>query len=149
MKPCVCQERITQTGTTLIEVLVSILVVSIGLLGLAGLFANSLKSTNEGYLYSQVVTLTYDMADRIRANPSAISAYAGAPPANLAKDCSRAICTPTELAAYDLYTWKQQLDAALPSPTPTITVSGRTANIKVQWQTGGQQTNTFQLDMTL
>ncbi|WP_043108414.1 type IV pilus modification PilV family protein [endosymbiont of unidentified scaly snail isolate Monju] len=43
-----------QAGTTLIEVLVSILVVSIGLLGLAGLFANSLKSTNEGYMYSQV-----------------------------------------------------------------------------------------------
>ncbi len=148
MSPCIYQER-AQTGTTLIEVLVSILVVSIGLLGLAGLFANSLKSTNEGYLYSQVVALTYDMADRIRANPSAINSYAGTPPAKLAKDCIRKVCTPAELASYDLYTWKQQLEAVLPSPTPTITVKDSAASIKVQWQAGGQQTNTFQLDMTL
>jgi len=148
MNRCICRKR-TQAGTTLIEVLVSILVVSVGLLGLAGLFANSLKSTNEGYLYSQVVALTYDMADRIRANPSAITAYASTPPATLSKDCLRKVCTPAELASYDLYTWKQQLDAVLPSPTPTITVEGRAANIKMQWQAGGQQTNTFQLDMTL
>ena len=145
----VFQER-TQSGTTLIEVLVSILVVSIGLLGLAGLFANSLKSTNEGYLYSQVVALTYDIADRIRANPNALTAYANNPPAQLAKDCSQpdTICSSSELAAYDLFTWKQQLDTALPSPTPTITVNGTSAAIKVTWNVAGQS-NTFQLDMTL
>ena len=118
----------TQSGITLIEVLISILVVNIGLLGLAGLFINSLKSTNEGYLYSQVVALTYDMTDRIRANPSALNAYTNTPTTKLAKDCAQATCSPRELAAYDLFTWKQQLDIACllyTSPSPRDPTASR------------------------
>ncbi len=133
------RHRSAQAGTTMIEVLVSILVVSIGLLGLAGLFANSLKSTNEGYMYSQVVSLTYDIAERMRANPGALASYSGGVPAQLAKDCTQAICTPDEMAAYDLFTWKQQLDAALSNPVPAITVNGNTAVIELEWDVAGAE----------
>ena len=55
-------------GFSLIEVLVSVFVLSVGLLGLAGLQGFSLKHTNTAYYRGQAIQLTYDMADRIRAN---------------------------------------------------------------------------------
>jgi type IV pilus assembly protein PilY1 len=60
-----------QTGTILIEVLVSVVIVSIGLLGLAALQSTSLKLSYESYIRTQTTFLAYDMIDRIRANPEA------------------------------------------------------------------------------
>ena len=54
-------------GSTLLEVLVSIVVLSIGLLGLAGLQATSMKSNHSAYMRSQATLLAYDLADRMRA----------------------------------------------------------------------------------
>lgn len=58
-----------QAGFTMIEVLITVLVLSIGLLGLAALQATGLKESQMAYMRSQAVLLAYDMADRIRANP--------------------------------------------------------------------------------
>lgn len=57
-----------QAGFTMIEVLITVLVLSIGLLGLAALQATGLKESQMAYMRSQAVLLAYDMADRIRAN---------------------------------------------------------------------------------
>lgn len=56
-----------QTGFTLIEILVTVIVLSIGLLGLAGLQATSFKFNSTAYQRSQATSLAYDIADRIRA----------------------------------------------------------------------------------
>lgn len=63
-----------QHGFTLIEVLISILVLSVGLIGMAGLQNTSLKSSYSAYYRSQASWLAYDMADRMRANLSAAKA---------------------------------------------------------------------------
>ncbi|MCX7101946.1 MAG: type IV pilus modification protein PilV, partial [Methylobacter sp.] len=55
-------------GFTLIEVLIAMLVLAVGLLGLAGLQATSLKSNQSAYNRSQATQLAYDLADRMRAN---------------------------------------------------------------------------------
>lgn len=71
-----------QTGASLIEVLVSLLVLGIGLLGAAALQLNALKFTDSSTLSSQASFLAYDMMDRIRANPNAnyaLSALSAAP----------------------------------------------------------------------
>lgn len=60
-----------QSGVTLIEVLISLLVLGIGVLGAAALQLNALKYTDSASLNSQASFIAYDMMDRIRANPSA------------------------------------------------------------------------------
>ena len=58
----------TQSGFTLLEVMVAIVVLSLGLLGLAGLQAASLRNNQAAYYRGIATQQTYDMADRIRAN---------------------------------------------------------------------------------
>lgn len=65
------KSRRRQRGLTLIEVLVAILVVSVGLLGVAGLQATSLTANRVAYARTQATILAYDMADRMRVNREA------------------------------------------------------------------------------
>ena len=58
----------THSGFTLIEVLISMLILAVGLLGLAGLQATGLRNNLSAYNRSQATQLAYDMADRMRAN---------------------------------------------------------------------------------
>lgn len=60
-----------QRGFTLIEILVTVVVLAIGLLGLAGLQVKTLSFNRDAYLLSQVTNLEYDMLDRMRANRGA------------------------------------------------------------------------------
>ena len=64
-------------GFSMIEVLVTLLVLSIGLLGLAAMQVRSIKNTHSAYLRSQATYLAYDMLDRMRANMANINGYAG------------------------------------------------------------------------
>jgi type IV pilus assembly protein PilV len=59
----------SQVGMTLIEVLISVLILAIGLLGAAATQLNALKYTDSATLSSQASFIAYDMMDRIRANP--------------------------------------------------------------------------------
>lgn len=67
--------RQRNTGFTLLEALIALVVLSIGLLGIAALQGAGLRSNHSAYLASQAALLAYDMADRIRANPA--GNYAG------------------------------------------------------------------------
>ncbi|EGH44087.1 MULTISPECIES: type IV pilus modification protein PilV [Pseudomonas syringae group] len=62
------ETRYRQTGMTLIEVLVSVLILAIGLLGAAAIQLNALKYTDSSAMTSQASFIAYDMMDRIRAN---------------------------------------------------------------------------------
>ncbi|MES9875388.1 MAG: type IV pilus modification protein PilV [Candidatus Sedimenticola sp. PURPLELP] len=65
-----------QGGFTLIEVLVSVVILAIGLLGLAGMQAAGLKLNHDSFLRSKATLAAYDMADRIRANRDFKANYA-------------------------------------------------------------------------
>lgn len=65
----------SQAGVSLVESLVALLVLSIGLLGIAGLFVDNVKNSRTALLRTQAINLVTDMADRIRANSSAQAAY--------------------------------------------------------------------------
>lgn len=112
-----------QRGVSLIEVLVSVLIFSIGLVGLAGLLVMATRSNHAAYLRTQVTFLADGMADRMRANPMGV--WGGAynrtdyPAAASTAGCS-AGCTPTELATYDRNLWSSQLRTFLPNPTARI-----------------------------
>ncbi|MDY7561916.1 type IV pilus modification protein PilV [Pseudomonas sp. 10B1] len=75
-----------QAGTTLVEVLISVLVLAIGLLGAAAIQLNALKYTDSSTLSSQASFVAYDMMDRIRANPDvdySLAVSGAAPTANI------------------------------------------------------------------
>ena len=77
----------TAAGFSLIEVLVALVVLSVGLLGLAALQQNAVRFNHDAYLRSQATVLAYDIADRIRGNRQAAtdgpyySEFAATPPA--------------------------------------------------------------------
>ncbi|MEE4674181.1 type IV pilus modification protein PilV [Pseudomonas alliivorans] len=69
--------RHRQSGMTLIEVLVSVLILAIGLLGAAAIQLNALKYTDSAAMTSQASFIAYDMMDRIRANVDGNAASTG------------------------------------------------------------------------
>ena len=115
-----------QHGFTLVEVLVALVVLAVGMLGIAGLYVESLKAGRTSIYRTTAVTLAADMADRIRANPVAPASYAGVGPGSDAFACVNGVgpCTADELAQDDWFRWNQALQARLPQ--------GAAANIAVQ-----------------
>lgn len=103
-------------GFTLIEVLVAVFVLSIGLLGLAGLQATSLRNNHGGYLRSQANILAYDLIDRMRANRDVAIAnntylveFDEAPEDVTNCQNSGAACSPVQMAVFDINQWKCML----------------------------------------
>jgi type IV pilus assembly protein PilV len=103
-------------GFTMVEMLVALVVLSIGMLGIAGLFAVSLRSGSSAIQRMQAVNLASEMADRIRANRRAGIAYtAAAADTGTNNTCSGAaavVCTPAQLAANDIFFWKAGITSA-------------------------------------
>ena len=128
-----------QGGFSLIEVLVSLFVLSIGLLGLAALQVTGLKFNHQSYQRTQATLLGYGIIDRIRANPVGKdngdydNVSLGAPGAY--NDCTAVTCTPVEMAAYDIGVWKtvlgQQLGA---SGDAQISTAGQVRTISIRWK---------------
>ncbi len=109
-------------GFTLIEIMVSIVIVSMGLLAYAGLQMDGLKQTHAALFRSQAAISTHDMADRIRANlPGALAGgYRTQQASGLAMpDCSLG-CIPFDLGVRDLKLWEDLLAQYLPSATGAV-----------------------------
>ncbi len=109
--------RVMQSGFTLLEVLITLIILSVGLLGLAGLQTMSLRNNHSAYLRSQAITQSYDIVDRMRANSGQIAAYSllnasytFAAIGTLNNNCDKtAGCTSNQMALHDLYRWNQSL----------------------------------------
>lgn len=114
-------------GFTLLEVLITLLVLSIGLLGLANLQVVGLKNNHSAYLRSQATELAYDALDRMRANrQSAIGGDYNVAIGNNASGSS--------IAAQDVQGWKTELASALPQGDGAIDCSGGDrCTVEVQW----------------
>ena len=89
-------------GFSLVEVLVALVVLSIGMLSVATLYVRGLQFSQTALVRSGAVQLAADMADRIRANSTATVAYAGGGANN---NCIEGgiDCTPVQLAANDIF----------------------------------------------
>lgn len=128
-------------GFTIVEVLVALLVLSIGLLGVAKLVMYSARGNDSAYLRTQATEFAYAMIDNMRANRATARTGAydtgfGAPGAS--GDCLTAACTPVAMATYDVSLWKTRLAAALPvgaGQIVTATAAGlTTATVTVRWE---------------
>ena len=145
----------TQQGFSLIEILITLVVLSVGLLGVAALHAESLRSSRSAYLRTKAVSLASDMADRMRSNrPAALAgnyvSTAGDHGSN--KDCAddtsggaTKVCAPADMARHDIWLWKSAIEDArngLPGPgTGALTSNGAalpTYTILISWNDASQ-----------
>lgn len=125
-----------QIGFTLIEVLIAVIVLSIGLLGLAGLQSTGLRHNHDAYARTLGATLSNDMADRIRANMAGFSAGHYDNTATFSAACENNTgCTPQQMAQHDTFRWQQGL-AALPSGQGDVLINGGLVTVTVRWDAG-------------
>jgi type IV pilus assembly protein PilV len=145
----------SQRGFSLIEVLVSTLVISVGALGMAGLQVTAKRAGYEAVQRTTATSLTTDILERLRANPSNLAGYAASglgggsitsEPSPACNNVTTANCSAAELAAHDLWAWEQAIDGAtelsasdaavggLLNPTGCITVNGRAVTIAIAWE---------------
>lgn len=139
--------ELDQQGFSLLEVLIAMVVLSVGLLGLAALQMNALRFNQVAHFRTQASFLAYQVLDSMRANPQATSD--GDFDITLT-----AVPGGTGVAAEQLTFWKQQLTAQLPSgngavcrssnpsPATPCTGGGPFVIITIQWQEAGADDET-------
>lgn len=112
-----------QQGMTLIEVLVALLILTVGLLGAAAVQINALKYTDSSRMTSQASFIAYDMMDRIRANSGAN--YTVTPPTS---------ANPGNARDQDLFDFTTSIvNFGGPTATGSITLSQRVYTITITW----------------
>jgi len=140
-------------GFTLLEVLVTIAIVAIGLLGIAGVIANGMKTTHSAYGRSQASWLANDIIDRMRSNRA--TAEGAGLPYNLAVDGALDMSDVSTVPKADLVAWRSALAATLPSGTGGISIdaASRKVTVTVQWDdsraVGGGSTEQFVVESRL
>ncbi len=109
-------KRKSEQGFTLIEVMIAVLVLSIGLLGLAGLQVTALQNNQGAFMRSQATALAYDLADRMRANVlGTISGNYNPANAGTNANCGTTTgCSPQAMAENDLQDWNTSIATYLP-----------------------------------
>ena len=129
--------RRTSAGFSLVEAMVSLIVISVGMIGIAALYGQGLSACRTALSRTIAVNLAATMAENIRVNRLGQVAYAGAGADN---NCDPAAgggvdCTPAQMAAHDVFLWNADVAAQLPNgvgavafvdgtpPTYTITVT--------------------------
>ncbi len=141
-------------GFTLVEVLVSMVILSIGLLGIAGLQVGVAKYKVNSWARAAVSGLYSDFADRVRMNTdvaganfitgvtstsqyvlnSTWAAQQGATPATPSPNCETAVCTATERATYDMAVWRQLIRSKLPQGAALVSGDRRDSfQVTLMW----------------
>ena len=144
-------DKTLSRGTTLIEVLISLLILSVGILGMAGLQVVSLRNAQSAEHRTRVNILAADVAERLLANSASASALVQEPGAGLlsASCLTTAGCSEAAMVLHDLAEWGTAVRDGLPagqgvvcldsSPedgipeAPACDGVGRTAAVKTWW----------------
>ena len=135
-----------QQGFTLLEVLIAVLVLSIGLIGLAGMQMLGVKNNHSATMRSQAVFLAQDISDRMRANIANAGSYVVTGTPTCVALCDPATgCSGSGLATYDVCTWRTAV-AALPGGVGHITYDATDDiyTVRLMWddeRTGATGTN--------
>lgn len=130
-----------QRGFSLVEVLIALIIMSVGMLGIAGLYVQSMQAGRTSMFRHHAVTLAGDVADRIRANPRAGVNYAGVGADNNCVGMG-ADCNEVAMAANDIFLWDQQVVESLPGGDVVVTfddtVLPNEYTIRINWVEPGE-----------
>tara|TARA_R110002167_G_scaffold138768_9_gene326107 strand:- start:6957 stop:7469 length:513 start_codon:yes stop_codon:yes gene_type:complete len=145
------QHPFPEQGFTLIEILVAVLILSLGILGLIGMESVALKSNQGAYYRSQATILSYDLADKMRANAegagvaggSTTNEYLAAIPGKGVEHANACIsytgsitgsgCSPKEIAESEIFEWFKKLDAVLPGGVGSLAVNSGIQTVTISW----------------
>ena len=139
-----------EKGLSLIEVLVSLVILVIGLIGVFNLHIISKQGSFESYQQTQASYLAHDIINRMKVNIGALAEYQGtyngslSAPTKLCRDPA-ALCSAIELKAADVYFWEQALIGnnelqglnglgGLDTPVACITVNGDAVEVVITWR---------------
>lgn len=133
----------TCRGFSMIEVLIALIILAVGILGVASLQGNSLRFTHNAQLRTEATSIAQDMAERLRTNRDhalasdgnyRIDLRAGTSTTAGVRDCSTNDCDADQLAAFDIDQWLQAI-GTLPNGMGEVKVDadGRAAEIWVMW----------------
>jgi type IV pilus assembly protein PilV len=124
----------------MIEILVTLVILSIGLLGVAGLQLTGLQSNRSAYYRSQATIIAYDMIDRMRTNVDGVAANhyddldSDNPPSSPPTCIESANgCSAASLADNDLQEWVNDYLSMLPAGSGTVTRNGNIFTVTVNW----------------
>jgi type IV pilus assembly protein PilV len=140
-----------QSGFSLIEAMVTLVVLSVGMIGIASLHGHGLGAGRTALYRTQAVNLAADMADRIRVNRLGAASYAGIAANN---NCDPSggggtSCTPPQMAAHELFLWNRLVAQQLPNGAGAVSFAAGTTpptfTISVSWQEVGIGTITHTL----
>ncbi len=132
-------KKIKNNGFTLIEVLITLVIMAIGLLGLAGLQINSLRDNLSAEHRGKAAQLAYDMADRMRSNidrnnMAGLNDYTNAGLENTSCIAVPIVgCTATEQAGHDVFEWERDIANSLPLGQGDVSVAAGVYSIIVEW----------------
>jgi len=146
-------------GFTLVEVLVALVVLAVGMLGVAVLLVEGLQGSRSAVEHTQAVNLAADIAERMRSNRAAAAAYdtaEGTPEPRVDAACEDAAgpCDPRAMAGHDLRRWLDDVAATLPDGRGAVEVERRTADssrgiVTIRWARTGAAPATYALVVDL
>jgi len=126
-----------QQGVTLVESMIALLVISIGLLGIASLQITAMSQNTSALNHSQAVWIAYNMSDRIRANRPSFAGYNGIDTdGSYSQDCMSISCTSANMIVADAADWSAMI-ANLPAGRGLITIIPDGMQITVMWDDDG------------
>jgi len=127
----------TQRGVTLVEAMIALLVISVGLLGIASLQLTAMNQNASSLHNSQAVWYAYNMSDRIRANISEFDTYKDKDTASSTpKDCMSFYCIPGHMVDSDIADWATMV-GNLPGGRGMIGFNADGLLINVMWDDNG------------
>ena len=131
-----------QAGLGMIEALVAMVIISLGLLGIAALQLSSLKQSSSAQWHSQAVWYSYEITDRIAANRGAFADYIGIDTNNAYQmDCMTNNCTAIQMVEADAQIWKEMV-GNLPEGRGVITSpANQVLQIAIMWKEDAQESN--------
>ena len=144
----------SQQGLTMVESLVALVVISIGLLGIAGLQLTSMKQNSSALQHSKAVWASYNMADRIRSNGIRFADYSGIDTDTpYSQDCMSSACSDSQMVTADAAEWTEKV-RELPGGRGLISGDASRLTVTVMWDdegtgaTGTDCSGNAQIDLT-
>jgi type IV pilus assembly protein PilV len=145
MKKLLCN---TKQGFSLFEVLIALIILAIGMLGIAKTLLIAHKSNSSNYMRQQAIQSAYDMLDRVNANRQAaingsynagnlVSGGAPPKPGSPSTNCTMTSCSSTDMASYDIWHWLTNDVTQLPNGCGKVATAtsgiNTTITVTVQW----------------
>ncbi len=119
--------RFCQSGFSLLEILITMVIIAIGLMGFAAMMVHSMKNNRTAMQRSMATFYAYDIIDSMRVNRSAAES------GNYTREFTDSPPTGTSVADNDLNLWLTELSGKLPGGAGKISILGNTVTVQIRW----------------